>query len=56
MASKQLHREPQVVQQGVENFDCIGIVRNQDDAMMIHAREDKVEDLEVDFVKFVLRG
>lgn len=56
MASKRPHRERQVVQQGVENIDCIGIVHNQGDAMMIHAREDKVEDLEVDFVKFVLRG
>lgn len=45
-----------MVQQGVENIDYIGIVRNRDDAMTIHEQGDMVEDLEVDFVKFVPRG
>jgi hypothetical protein len=56
MASKPLHPERQAVQQGVENIDYIGIVRNRHDAMMIRGEEDKVEDREVEFEKFVPLG
>ena len=56
MANKLLHPEIFQARLEVENIDCIEIRHSQDGASKPHSREDKVEVLEVDSVKFVLRG